>query len=276
MTNSPNALPRHARDEIEGLYHALARDARYGHYVRIPERVCRCLDYFKADASRAAVGERLHSYYLFVGVVDDYLDSTRIEAGGEILERLGERGPSFGEETRRSRERLVTEVLKCHIGPEIYPSVLAKMGELYGAVVGERTSLTMRAYVEQRKAVGRLTADVSYMLIRPLLRGECEDLRRFLQQVGEVGCLVDSAFDLRADCRQGLLSFKPTLRDQLLLAARTLREGLGVALRHPRLSGLFIEGLCDVLFDRLKARPAPSEADASGVPGDEYACGRAA
>ncbi|MBA3243474.1 MAG: hypothetical protein H0T60_19800 [Acidobacteria bacterium] len=266
MTNSPEAPTRHAQDERERLYRALARDARYGHYVRIPERICRCLDYFKVASERRAVKERLHSYYLFIGVVDDLIDSGRVEVGREILEQLGAGGgggPSFDEETKRSRARLVTEVLQSHISPEIYPPVLGKLEELYRAVVGERESGTMRAYIVQRKAVGRLTSELSYLLIRPLLGRECVDLSRFLQEVGEVGCLIDSTIDLRHDGRLGLLSFRPTLRDHLRLAARTLREGLTVSLSHPRLSGLFLEGLCDDLFDRLRARPELKRPDPS-------------
>src|SRR5206468_8928198 len=100
------------------------------------------------------------------GVVDDVMDSGRIEAGREILEQLQERQPLFKEETIQSSAKLVTEVLKCTIGVENYPVVLAKLEELYRAVVAERRSRTMRAYIEQRKSVGRLTAEVSYLLIQ--------------------------------------------------------------------------------------------------------------
>jgi hypothetical protein len=278
MTNSPDApTPDDAQGEAERLYRALALDARYGHYVRIPERICRCLDYFGvAAASRRAVSERLRAYYLFIGVVDDQLDSARIEAGVEILERLGERRPRFDEETRRSRAGLVTEVLKGHIGEEVHAPLLSKMSELYSAAVGEREARTLGAYVEHRKAVGRLTVESSYLLIRPLLARECGELRRFLGRVGEVGCLVDSTIDLRSDARLGLLGFRPTLGGHLRLAARTLGEGLRVALRHPRLSGLFLEGLADDLLDRLRARPPQAAALWPDAPEPEYACERAA
>ena len=278
MTNPPDASARHAAGEAERLYRALALDARYGHYVRIPERICRCLDYFKDAASRSAVRERLHAYYLFIGVVDDLLDAGRVEAGAEILERLGDGRADFEEAASLSRVRLVTEVLKRHIGEDVRASASLKLGELYRAVVGERAAGTLRDYIEQRKAVGRLTAELSYVLIRPLLARECEDLRRFLQEVGEVGCLVDSTIDLRSDGRLGLIGFRPTPRSHLRLAARTLGEGLRVSLKHPRLSGLFLEGLCDDLFDRLRARPprADSESDRAESAEGDYACGRAA
>lgn len=276
MTNPPDAPARHLAGEAEQLYRALARDARYGHYVRIPARICRCLDYFEVAASRGAVGERLHAYYLFIGVVDDLLDAGRVEAGAEILERLGGGRGDFEGGASPSHVRLVTEVLKRHIGEDVRGPASLKLGELYRAVVGERAAATVQEYIEQRKAVGRLTAEFSYLLIRPLMARECEELRRFLQEVGEVGCLVDSTIDLRSDGRLGLISFRPTLRSHLRLAARTLGEGLRVSLRHPRLSRLFLEGLCDDLFDRLRARPPRTESDQLESAKGDYACERAA
>jgi hypothetical protein len=142
--------------------------------------------------------------------------------------------------------------------------ILAKLGELYQAVVSERKSKTMRAYIEQRKAIGCLTAEVSYLLIRPLLMSENKDLCRFFQKVGEVGCLVDSVIDLRTDDRLGLLSFRPTLRDYFQLTSQMLRDGLKVLLRHASLLGLFLEAISDNCLDLLRAqlagasaRPAP-------------------
>jgi hypothetical protein len=196
----------------------------------------------------------LRAYYLFVGVVDDALDAGRLEAGRDILRQLDDSRPRFGAETNGSRARLVTEVLKCHISPEVYPLVRAKLAALYEAVVGERESETLRAFMEHRQAVGRLTADVSYLLIRPLLEGERADLWRFLQQVGAVGCLIDSAIDLSADAREGLLRFRPTLKCRLVLTDRIVRAGLKLLCAHPRLSGLFLEAVGDDLFDRLRAR----------------------
>jgi hypothetical protein len=276
MTNSPDITFGHIQVDIEWLYQAVSQDSRYGHYVRIPERICRCLDYFKVSYSRGAVKERLHSYYLFIGVADDVIDSSRPEAGGKILKQLDNMIPFFDEETGRSRAKLVTEILKCHIGLDIYPTVLAKLEELYRAVIRERKSETMGAYIEQRKAIGRLTAEVSYLLIRPLLDSEHEDLCAFLQEVGEVGCLIDSVIDLRADDRVGLLSFRPTLKDYLKLTGRMLREGLRIVLKHPRLLGLFVESVNDDLLDQFRARGACQVSDQLDNGKSRYACGRAA
>ena len=275
MTNSPDIAFRYVWTDIEWLYQAISLDSRYGHYVRIPERICRCLDYFNVSSSRRAVKERLHSYYLFIGVVDDVIDSSQLEAGGEILKQLDNRIPFFNEETKRSRAKLVTEIFKCHISLEIYPMVLAKLEELYQAVMGERKSKTMRAYIEQRKAIGCLTAEVSYLLIRPLLRSEHKDLCVFLQKVGEVGCLIDSVIDLREDDQVGLLSFRPTLKDYLKLTGQMLHEGLRILLKHPRLLGLFLESISDDLFDQFRARGACPASDQLNNTRDRYARGRA-
>jgi hypothetical protein len=276
MTNSPDAVFQYMQADIVRLHQAISRDARYGHYVRIPERICRCLDYFNVLFSRGDVKGRLLPYYLFIGVVDDVIDSGGLEAGREILKQLEDSTPVFNGETKRSRAKLVTEVLKFHISPDIYQPVLAGLEELYQAVVRERQSKTMRVYIEQRKVIGRLTAELSYLLIRPLLGGEHKDLCCFLKTIGEVGCLIDSVIDLRADNRLGLLSFRPTLKDYLKLTGQMLREGLKVILRHPRLLGLFLEAVSDDLFDRLWARGACPVSDQLDDAKNRYAFGRAA
>jgi hypothetical protein len=249
LENKIDAFCRQTPDDVQSFYHAIAEESRYGHYVRIPGRICRCLDYFKITHRRTAVMERLHSYYLFIGVVDDLIDSNGPQCGNQILEWLNNRTPSFDEATKQSRARLVTELLKSHISVETYPTMLAKLEELHGAVVRERKSMTMRTYIEHRKTVGRLTAEGCYLLIRPLLVNEQKALCGFLQKVGEIGCLIDSAIDLRADARLGLVSFKPKLKDYLELMNQLLQDGLKIALKHPRLSGLFLEAITDTLLD---------------------------
>jgi hypothetical protein len=261
--------------DIERLHEAISQDARYGHYVRIPERICRCLDYFNVPSNRSAVKERLHSYYLFIGVVDDLIDSNQLEQGREILKQLENRTPYFNEETKQSRAKLVTEVLKCQISLDIYPLMLAKMEELYEAVVRERQSKTMTHYIEQRKIIGCLTAELSYLLIRPLLKRENKDLCLFLRNIGEIGCLIDSVIDLRADGRRGLLSFRPTLKDYLKLTGHMLQEGWKVIRRHPRLLRLFSEAISDDLFDRLWARRACRVPDQLEGSKNSYVLGRA-
>src|SRR5260370_14679415 len=98
-------------------------------------------------------------------------------------------------------------------------------------VAAERKAEKITAYIEQRKAVGCLTAELSYVLIRSFLEGNCRDFRSFLERVGAVGCLVDSVIDLREDTRLGLVSFNPTISDFLQLLTSTLREVLHVSMK---------------------------------------------
>ena len=153
---------------------------------------------------------------------------------------------------------LVTEVLKQNISDEVYPLVVGKLHELYRAVVTERKAETIAAYIEQRKIVGLLTAELSHVLIRSFLEGEGSDFRRFLERVGAVGCLVDSVIDLRADAQLGLVFFKPTIGDFLKLLISTLREGLSVSMKHPALLGVFLEAVSDNVRDRFRVGPRPA------------------
>jgi hypothetical protein len=245
--------------DFDLAYRAVAGDPRYAHFMNIPERIIRCLDYFHLACNRVEVSQRLRAYYLFIGVVDDRIDRGELEIGKDILERFNDRVPCSDDRTRASRVSLVTEVLKQNISADVYPAVVAKLHELYPAVVAERKAETITAYIEQRKVVGRLTAEVSYVLIRSFLEGDGRDFRRLLERVGAVGCLVDSVIDLRADTRLGLVSFTPTVGDFLKLLASTLREGLSVSMKHPALLGVFLEAVGDNVRDRFRAgvRPTP-------------------
>jgi hypothetical protein len=247
----------HHRD-FDRAYQAVARDPGYAHFINIPERIVRCLDHFGITCNRIEVGQRLRAYYLFIGVVDDAIDSGNLGIGKDILERFHNRAPCFDDRTRESAVSLVTEVLKQNISDEAYPLVVAKLHGLYRAIVAERKAETITAYIAQRKVVGRLTAELSYVRIRSLLEGDVRNFRRFLKRVGAVGCLVDSVIDLRADARLGLVSFKPTPGDFLKLLINTLREGLTVSMKHPALLGIFLEAVRDNLRDRFRAGPQPA------------------
>src|SRR5258708_10418010 len=73
---------------VRRAYQDLAGDPRYRHFVHIPDRIIQCIDYFGIPCDRTAASNRLHAYYLFIGVVDDAIDSGKIEAGRAILEYL--------------------------------------------------------------------------------------------------------------------------------------------------------------------------------------------
>ena len=255
--------------DFDLAYQAIARDPRYAHFINIPERIIRCLDYFHLACSRIEVRQRLRAYYLFIGMVDDRIDRGELEIGKDILERFNDRVPCSANRTVGSPVSLVTEVLKQNISDDVYPAVVGKLHKLYQAVVAERKAETITAYIEQRKVVGRLTAELSYVLIRPFLEGDGRDFRPFLERVGAVGCLVDSVIDLRADTRLGLVSFKPTISDYLALLIATLREGLTVSMKHPALLGVFLEAVSDNVRDRFRAglRPSPRFITAPGKEG---------
>jgi len=239
--------------ELEPLFQAIAHDPKYAHFVKIPERIIRCLDHFEVECDATEVKRRLLSYYLFIGVVDETIDCGRLEIGEQILHRFSDRIPCLDEETQRSAANLMTEILKRNISCEVYAATLAKLDELYRAVISERMARTMTVYIEQRRAVGSLTAEVSYLIVQPFLQKDHEDLLRFLRRVGAVGCLVDSIIDLSADARIGILSFQPTARDLLKLIGRTLCEALLISVRHPALFGVFLEAVADNLKDRFRS-----------------------
>jgi hypothetical protein len=255
--NSPQetSMPETIADDLDLAlaYQAIARDPRYAHFINIPERIIRCLDHFGIAGNRIEVSQRLRAYYLFIGVADDAIDSGKLEIGKDILERFQARVPCFDDRTRASRVSLVTEVLKQYISDDVYPLMVGKLHDLYRAVIKERKAETITAYIEQRKVVGCLTAELSYVLIQSFLEGEGRNFRQFLKRVGAVGCLVDSVIDLRADAQLGLLFFKPAIGDFLKLLISTLREGLSVSMKHPALLGVFLEAVSDNVQDRFRA-----------------------
>ena len=240
--------------DLDLAYQAVARDPKYVHFVNIPERIVRCLDHFGVVFDRVAVIDKLHAYYLFIGVVDHAIDSGAAGVGKIIFERLGNRVLSFEKDTRDSDVKLVTNILKREISDDAYPLIIDNLRELYQEVVSERAAKSIESYIQHRKAVGRLTAEQSYLLIRSLLDAENAGVCRFMQQVGEVGCLVDSMIDLGPDDRLGLLGFKPTMMDFANLSLCTLRAGLGIWVRHLRLTKLFFEAIVDNIRDRFRTQ----------------------
>jgi len=245
--------------DVRHAYHNLANDPKYRHFVHIPDRILRCLDYFGVVCKREESRDRLLSYYLFIGVVDSMIDSGYVEGGERILAQLSTQSPFPNEEMESVK--LVTLILKNQISEESYPLMISGFRELYQQVVSERAAPSIDAYIEHRKAVGRLTAELSYLLIRPLLAMDNESVCRFMRHVGAIGCLVDSLIDLNADHRLGLLMFKPTIMDRVKLVVITLQEGLSVWLIHLGLSNVFLQAVCDNIRDRFVR---------TGRPGADY------
>lgn len=239
--------------DVRQAYQNLADLPQYQHFVRIPDRIIQCIDYFGITCDRPVTRARLLAYYLFIGVVDDAIDSGRIDAGRLILEDFSTPAPVFDEAAKRSSVRLITQILKATISDKIYPQMVNQLKELYGEVVSERAATSIDTYVEHRKSVGSLTAELSFVLIQMDFSGEHETLLRFMKQVGAIGCLVDSLLDLSHDRRLGLLGFKPRMTDYVKLIICILRDGLQVSLRHPGLGGLFLRAIADNVHDCFRA-----------------------
>lgn len=238
--------------DVARAYQNLANDPKFQHFVRIPDRIIQCIDYFGIECDRATVRERLRAYYLFIGVVDDAIDSGNIDIGRLVLEHLSDKRLRFDDATRHSRLKLTTEMLKSHISAEIYPLMMSKLQELYGQVVSERMATSIGSYVSHRKSVGALTAELSHLLIRADLTNNSDTLCDFMQQVGAVGCLIDSLIDLKKDRGLGLLAFPPGMPDYARLISSILRSGLRVSLKHPRLYLLFCHAVVDNLRDPFR------------------------
>jgi hypothetical protein len=253
MLNSPATHFPAPSPEVIRRYRSISSDQRYGHFVRIPRRIFRCLEYFKVTADRAAVIDRLHSYYLFIGVVDDLIDSTEIEAGRAILSELA--NPSSNEPDPADAARVVTCVLNAQLTGELRRRVVTKFQKLYEAVLGERSARSLGEFINHRKTVGRLTAELSYILLVPLMGRERQDFDLFLQDVGEVGCLIDSIIDLRGDQRMRLVNFNPTFNNRMLIMVHAVSGGIKLSARHPRLFLLFLEAVADNLRDRFRSSP---------------------
>jgi hypothetical protein len=251
------AADRLAIDSLD-RYDRIARDPRYSHFTRIPERIVHCLNYFQLRCDQAAVVRILSSYYIFIAVVDNALDSGDSNTADIVFQHWDLRSESL---TGLSDVAVATEHLKLQVHHQISREFRDELQVLSETVCQERLTTSIETYLEIRKAVGRLTADLSYVLIRPLFDADEKLLRGFMQEVGAVGCLVDSVIDLSADHRRGLLSFSPTRRDYLKLALTALREGLSIGVRHPRLSGVFLRAVIDNLRDRFIAT-APLTIDA--------------
>ena len=244
--NPALGLSEHPPSDVDNAYRAIAGDPQYKHFINIPTRIIQCIDYFGIAGNRELIKERLQSYYLFIGVIDNALDSRQIGIGAGVLDCLEARSQTLEEACRQSDVSLVTAVLRCHIHNDL---IVNKFRKLYREVLRERVATSIETYMSCRIGVGSLTAELSYWLIQPLLKDESNSLCEFMKQVGAVGCLIDSLIDLRSDHRFGLLAFTPVARDYLGLLLNTFRRGFGLSIRHPGLCLLFLQAIIDNLQD---------------------------
>ena len=246
-----NLIAKSLPEEFEAAYQAIANDPKYNHFVNIPARIIRCLDYFGIAGDRELIRGRLQSYYLFIGVVDNAIDSGQIGIGARVLNCLNTQVPMFDGDSRDCRVKLITEVLKHHISDDCYPLIIDKFQELYQEVLRERAARSIDAYIDRRRTIGSLTAELSYLLICPLLKSNGVEMCNFMKEVGAVGCLVDSIIDLRSDHRLGLLGFEPALSNYAKLMVLTMRLGLRLVVSYPGLGRIFFEAIVDNFRDRI-------------------------
>ena len=244
--NPASGLSEHLPSDVDNAYRAIAGDPQYKHFINIPARIIQCIDYFGIAGNRELIKDRLQSYYLFIGVIDNALDSRQIGIGAGVLDCLEARSQTLEDACRQSDVSLVTAVLRCHIHNDL---IVNKFRKLYREVLSERVATSIETYMSCRIGVGSLTAELSYWLIQPLLKDESNSLCEFMKQVGAVGCLIDSLIDLRSDHQFGLLAFTPGARDYLRLLLNTFRRGFELSIRHPGLCLLFLQAIIDNLQD---------------------------
>ena len=120
---------------------------------------------------------------------------------------------------------------------------------LYAAVCREQSCVLVKDYVRERQLIGTLTAEISYILVAPNFDREFPEVRNFMIQVGEVGCLIDSLIDLRSDARKRLIRFDPDFRAHLKLMIPAIRRGTQLLFQYPRLMPHFAAALKDNLED---------------------------
>jgi len=246
-----NLIAKSLPEDFEAAYRAIASDPKYNHFVNIPARIIRCLDYFGIAGDRELIRGRLQSYYLFIGVVDNAIDSGQIGIGARVLNCLNTQVPMFDGNSRDCRVKLITEVLKHHISDDCYPLIIDKFAELYREVLRERAARSIDVYIDRRRTIGFLTAELSYLLICPLLKSNGVEMCNFMKEVGAVGCLVDSIIDLRSDHRLGLMGFEPALSNYAKLMVLTMRLGWRLVVSYPGLGRIFFEAIVDNFRDRI-------------------------
>ena len=259
-TSSPPVNP-----DLWRRYQTIVKDSRYRHFTRIPERIIRFLDSFQIEFDREAVHERLLAHYLFTAVVDDAIDSGEAGVAHSVFERLNTVAGPEKQIARASDVAIVTEMLKSHLDRDNRLSILHWLRCAHHEVIRERAAKSVGKYIEHRKALGRATAKQSYLLMRPALSEPNQKLCRMMEEIGAVGCLVDSMIDVRDDHQAGSLNFELTAVSYMTLCCNTAIAGLRVLGKKPSLILLLTEAVLDNIRDRGRA-------STSAIPQGESLC----
>ena len=243
----------HSPEQIESRYRSLITNPRFFQFANIPRRIIQCLDSFSIRADNERVHAALLAYYIFIGVTDDTIDGGDEDAGENILARLTTPFVSLNDITVSSDAEFMSELLKLHFPASHSSHIRSKFRTIHKINLRERRARNMRAFVKMRELLGSVTADISYLLIQEHVEEDARQLRRLMKRVGAVGCLVDSAIDLRNDQRAGLIGFRPALTEWVYLYVRTFWLGIRTVAKYPRLVRLFFEAIADNAHDRRRS-----------------------
>ncbi len=238
--------------EVELRYEHLARDPRFFQFANIPDRIIKCLKFYGIDHDEFRVRSALLAYYIFIGVTDEVIDSQG-DDGKTSLACSTNPSLCLNVSVACSDAEFMAEILKQYFPAGASQQIRAKFRTLYRINFAERQARTLTDFLKSRKLLGRVTADISYLLIRDHLRNDGFKLRQLMREVGAVGCLIDSLVDARDDQRAGALTFRPSFSESLRLAAHTLALGTRLGLRHLGLLSLFAQAFVDNIRDRRRS-----------------------
>jgi len=244
--------------DLQQRYQAIVNDPRYRHFTRIPDRIARLLESFHVDFDPAAVRARLLSHYLFIAVVDDAIDSGEEGVAQTVFDLFND-----GEVSCASDVAVVTEILKSYFSDQNRVAILRSLQQAHREIIRERAATSIGEYIKHRQALGRVTAKQSYLLIRSALREPNQKVCRLMEEIGAVGCLVDTMIDIHEDHRSGLLNFGLTTPNYATLCFSTMLAGLRVLAKKPTLVLLLAEAVLDNIRDRGRGRVSVSPQEES-------------
>src|SRR5574341_2032708 len=133
---------RPAPVELLHRYLAIVSDPKYCHFTRIPERIVRCLDRFHAKFDREAVRDRLLAHYIFVGVVDDAIDSGQSRVAETVFDSMGGPASDLSENLSISDVVVVSEILKSHLDGDLRVAMLNLLRQALHEIHGERAAVS--------------------------------------------------------------------------------------------------------------------------------------
>ncbi len=252
------------RKRMRDLSRIASKDKRYSPYLRLPYKITKFLKYFKIKFDFEKIVEATKAYFLWLKVVDDEIDEKNkgLSAIKEEIERSlsGKKNRAKGLEelcqngqTEKSALIIATENFKKVIKKESFPKMKKELEALYTAAVLESDSPTMEEYIASRKEIGRQTANCAYSLIKQYCYAPNTLNKKFYEffcEIAELGCLVDSAIDIKKDLEKKVLKFSPSFADKMKLYLETTKKTIKLFQKYPGLSKEFLESVRGVIKNR--------------------------